>query len=246
MTTDSSGKHLAGVKSDKVLEVGEWYGRGLVARLLLQAVQKAGRMRVGDGLLNSEGRRDQGGSTSQVAVDEILCLGRSLLEALDATVFSVGGGLGSVLLPVGLRRLLVLGIPVPIFGYLGEGDGEVHEHALARLRGEIRESVPPGVRIDAQALGPGAVNGFSSRVSAWLPSFRRLGRRIRLPILGLALVTVFPLDAPQARLWPLGPGWAVRLAEELEDRVPELYEILDEMLCRAVDASNERPLSYKI
>ena len=171
-------------------------------------------------------------------------LGRSLVEALGTTVFSVGGGVSSVLLPVGLRRLLVLGIPVPIFGYLGEGDTEVHEQALARLRGELSGWVPPGVRIDAQALGPGAVNGHASRVLEWLPRFRERGREMRLPVLGFALVTVFPVEAPQARLWPLGPEWAVRLARELESRVSDLYRILDDTLCRTVDGAEGRIMPY--
>lgn len=190
--------------------------------------------------LNMEGRRGHGIIADRSSVGELLCLGRSLLEALGTTMYTTGMGLGSVLLPVGFRRLLILGIPVPIFGYLGEGDMELHDEALAWLRGELSDGVPPEIRLEAQVFGPAAVNGYFTRVLDWLPRVREAAPQLRPPILGVALVTVFPLETSHARMWPLGPDWAVELAGQLERRVPDLYEFLNSALSRLLDGAVER------
>ena len=150
-------------------------------------------------------------------------------------MFTVGKAMSSVLLPVAHRRLLVLGVALPIFGYLGDGEQEVHDQALGQIRGRLGGCLPQGVRLEAQTLGTGLSNGHAASVLNWLPRLKASRRRENLPILGLALLTLFPLEGPEARRWPLGPEWAVEMAVGVEKNLPLLYESLDQLLMNALD-----------
>ncbi len=191
---------------------------------------------MGEGSPNMEGRRTVRESVQGTfSWDGPLLLGRTLLEPLGATLFTVGQGMSSVLLPVAHRRLLVLGVALPIFGYLGEGEQEVHDQALGQIRNRLGSCLPPGVRLEAQTLGTGLANGHAVSVLNWLPRLKASPNRENLPILGLALLTLFPLEGPEARQWPLGPAWAVEMAVGLEENLPLLYDSLDRLLIHALE-----------
>ncbi len=201
---------------------------------------------MGEGNPNMEGWREAGGRVpGPFPLEGPLLLGRTLLEPFGAKLFTVGKGLSSMLLPVAHRRLLVLGVALPIFGYLGEGEQEAHDQALAQVRGQIGRHVPQGVRLEAQALGGGLASVHTDSVLDWLPRLKTSQGKENLPILGLALVTVFPLEASEAHQWPLGPEWAVNIAVGLEKRLPLLYESLDRLLIHALKHSGtERRLLF--
>jgi len=174
----------------------------------------------------------------------VLAFGRQLLERLGRPTFTTGHGLASTILPAGSARLLVFGVPLPVFAYLDQGDEELHLLAMEKLR-QLEPELPPGTRVALQSFGPCLGDGVLDRCLGWFPAAARAWNGSCRPILlGLDLVTVFPLGPGDAASWPVGPEPLVRFAERLEALVPGIYRHLDCLmagaLARAAPAGQRR------
>ncbi len=161
---------------------------------------------------------------------EVLFLGRSLVSCFPGTVYTTGRGLASTVLPAGDVRFLVLGIPVPVFGYLGDNDQEVQRAALGFLTGVAPELEGEGWRIGLRTFAGCFRPREPLAVLDWFPRLRSVSLRGSPYLLGVQLVTVYPLTRPEIARWPVAPPALVEAVERIERSISGLYERLDATL----------------
>ncbi|NOZ78281.1 MAG: hypothetical protein GXP48_03685 [Acidobacteria bacterium] len=164
----------------------------------------------------------------------ILLLGRGLLTELGEPVSTTGNGLSSVVLPAGALNLLVLGIPIPVFGYIGDDDQEIQASLTAFLRSFSQTLLERGHKVVLRAFSNCQGFSRSDEILSWLPRFRNASLQGEPAFLGTELVTLYPFSNEEVSKWPLGPEYLVRGARLIELAVPELYQKLDDLLAEKI------------
>ncbi len=181
-----------------------------------------------------EVRRSVTGShDGQVSSDRarpIMMMGRTLLTELGQPLSTTGNGLASVVLPAGTLNLLVLGIPVPVFGYIGDDDQEIQSALLTFLRDISGALLNHGCKIVLRAFSHCQDVSTANMLLDWLPQFRSVSVQGEPALLGTQLVTLYPFSNDTISKWPLGPEYLVRGIRLIELAVPELYRKLDGLL----------------
>ena len=165
-------------------------------------------------------------------VASILRQGRALLERFGIPVDTAGGELSTVVLPAGTFSLLVLGIPIPVFEYLGDGHQAVQSTVMETLGGIARRTLHNGHRLGLHSF----IRCFGTEVPCqaldWFPGFKKLTMNRPPVVLGAQLVTLYPFDGEEIASWPRGPDRLVECVSRIESALPGLFTDLDRVLER--------------
>lgn len=166
----------------------------------------------------------------QALVDGVLSFGRRLVGSLERPVVSVGHGLASTVVPAGDLRLLVLGLPIPVFGHIGDDNQDILQQVTRLLRRSLEGRLNNGHRLALHTFTC-CLHGFDHRqIFAWLPQVARLATRGEPAFLGAQLVTLYPFTQEEIRYWPQAPPGALACAMCLEYMISDVYSYMDQLL----------------
>ncbi|NOZ95211.1 MAG: hypothetical protein GXP47_10800 [Acidobacteria bacterium] len=188
-----------------------------------------------------DGRLDEGGMEPIRLIGEpspeelctrVFSVGRRLLHRFDVPMTETPSGVPATLLPAGGFRLLVLGIPVPVFAYMGDDNQELQRRIVTILRSSGGAALSGGRRVVLQSFSKCFGAAPEEEILALLPSFRSLNGRRKAVYLGVQLVTLLPLSDMDASLWPGGPQEIRECVDRFEQMVPALYGTLDHDLAQ--------------
>lgn len=177
---------------------------------------------------NSEGQETSGGG--RAFINEVLDLGRQLVRSLDKPVVSVGHGLASAVLPAGNLKLLVLGLPIPVFGYIGDDNQDVLQQVSAFLRRSLNGRLNNGHRLALHTFTCCLHVLDHRQILRWLPQVSQLAGRGEPAFLGAQLVTLYPFTDQEIRHWPQAPAGALACALSLEYMISDVYSYMDQLL----------------
>ena len=189
--------------------------------------------------MRAEELKPDGGGTDGVNrsfIDEVLSLGRQLVLSLEKPVVTVGHGLATVVLPAGNLRLLVLGLPIPVFGYVGDDNQDVLQQVGAFLRQSLTGELNNGHRLALHTFTCCLHVLNHRQVLGWLPQVSMLAGKGEPPFLGAQLVTLYPFTQDEIRFWPQAPATALACALGIECMIGDVYSFMDRLLadrCRA-------------
>ena len=174
----------------------------------------------------------------------ILLVGRVLLTELGGPLSTTGAGLSSVVLPAGTLNLLVLGIPIPVFGYIGDDNQEIQGSLVTFLRSFSSALLEHGCKLVLRAFSRCQGLARTNELLDWLPQFRNASLQGEPALLGTQLVTLYPFSSAEISKWPLGPEYLVRSVRLIELAVPELYQRLDGLLADKISEATENSHEY--
>jgi len=189
-----------------------------------------------------EGRRDEGSpgggkapqswSSPQQVQDRVVSLGQSLLERLDVPVVPTALGLPSTVLPAGGFGLLVLGIPIPVFSYMGDDNQALQLRIVDILRTTAGRVLGHKRRVALHSFSLCFDAASEEEILELLPAFSQLNGSRKASYLGVQLVTVLPLSENEVSLWPEGPPGLPECADRFLGVLPLVYRQLDQDLVR--------------
>jgi len=189
--------------------------------------------------MRAEELKPEGGGThgaDRSFLDEVLSLGRQLVSSLERPVVSVGHGLATAVLPAGNLRLLVLGLPIPVFGYVGDDNQDVLQQVGAFLRRSLKGRLNNGHRLALHTFTCCLHVLNHRQVLDWLPQVSMLAKKGEPPFLGAQLVTLYPFTQDEIRFWPQEPASVLACALGVEYMIGDVYSFMDQLLadrCRA-------------
>jgi hypothetical protein len=176
-------------------------------------------------------------------INEVLGLGRELVGSLERSIVCVGHGLASTVVPAGKLRLLVLGLPIPVFGYIGDDNQEVLQQVTEFLRRSLEGDLSNGHRLALHTFTCCLHVLDHRQILGWLPQVGRLAKRGEPAFLGAQLVTLYPFTEEEIRHWPQAPPSALACALCLEQMIGDVYSFMDQLLaerCRSASRQGER------
>ncbi len=188
----------------------------------------------------SERVEDRTGTAHRAVVTDALHAGAELVQRFGQPVSPVGGGVATVVLPARTFSLLVLGVPIPVFGSTGEGSPSTQRIAVEHLGTIVRRRLQNGHRVALQSFSQcfGALD--PRRTLEWFPGFLQKAGRSTPVVLGTQLVSLYPLPNGQMETWPEGPSSLLECVLEIEASLPDLYRKMDRWLQEKM-ASDRRP-----
>jgi len=160
----------------------------------------------------------------------VVSLGRNLLQRFEASFHETPAGLPTMVLPAGGFGLLVLGIPIPVFSYMGDENQILQRRVVERLRETAGTMLCREHRVELHSFSHcfGAVP--ERKLLDLLPFFGRLNGRRKATFLGVQLVTVLPLSEAEVSMWPRGPAGLRECADRFLEALPKVYWELDQDL----------------
>lgn len=170
-------------------------------------------------------------------VGEVLAVGRQLVTGLRGSLCSVQDRLATCTVPVGDVNILVLGVPIPVFAYVGDDNQDIQRGALAALRKLAGPTLHNGHRLGFRTFASCLHTVGRDRFLRWLPRFRATAVRGQPALLGAQLVTLYPLSSESAAQWPDGPAGIVTAALKIADSISDVYEFMDMMLAQRTSAA---------
>ncbi len=188
----------------------------------------------------NERAEDRTGTAHRAVVTDVLRAGTELVRRFGQPVNPVGGGVATVVLPARTFSLLILGVPIPVFGATGDGSPSTQRLAMEHLDTIVRRRLRNGHRVALHSFSQcfGALD--PRRTLEWFPGFlEKTGRRTPV-VLGTQLVSLYPLPSEQMEAWPEGPSSLLECVLEIEASLPDLYRKMDHRLQEKV-ASGRRP-----
>ena len=172
--------------------------------------------------------------------ERVFALGRSLLEHLETPVIPADSGLPSTILPAGSFGLLVLGIPVPVFSYMGDDNQALQRRVVGLLNAAAGATLDGSRHVGLHSFSRCFGRAPEEDVLALLPGFCALNGSRKASLLGVQMVTVLPLSPAEAALWPEGPSSVRRCVDRFRQVIPEIYGQLDRDMIRI---HQSRPLT---
>jgi len=172
---------------------------------------------------------------------DVLALGRSLVDGLGVPRATTGRGLASVVLSVGRFHLLVTGIPIPVFGYVGDDHQEVQRAVSGYLKEISHDIIGRGYKIELRTFTACLHPREPRAMLQWLPGLRASWPQGEPALLGTQLVVIYPFSSDEIRHWPVQPEFLVRAVQLIELAVPELYRRLDAALAERASEAARTP-----
>ena len=165
-----------------------------------------------------------------------LSIGRDLLRHFDVPIVETSLGISTVMLPTGEFGLLLLGIPVPVFSYMGDGDQVLQRGVVHLLKSAAGTALRNGRRVELHSFSCCFGVAPEGDVLDLLQSFGALDGARRARYLGVQLVTVLPLGKDEISTWPHGPSDVCRIVDRFLGVLPMMYWKLDRDLVRVHDS----------
>lgn len=186
---------------------------------------------LGDVRERTGGLGEQPGSPG-LSEDRVFALGRRLLENLGEPVVPAASGIPSAILPAGGFALLVLGIPIPVFSYMGDDNQALQRRVVDRFNAAAGGLLNGSHRVALHSFSRCFDRAPQEEILDLLPAFASLNGTRKASYLGVQMVTVLPLSERESSLWPHGPAAVRRCSERFKEILPEVYRQLDQDLVR--------------
>ena len=159
--------------------------------------------------------------------EQVFPLGQRLLEHLGTPVTLSASGLPSTILPAGDFGLLVLGIPIPVFSYMGDDNQALQRRAVDLLNATTGGTLDGNRHVALHSFSKCFDRASEEEMLALLPGFRALNGSRKASFLGVQMVTVLPLSTEESSLWPHGPAPVCQCVDRFRDVISQIYGQLD-------------------